>query len=100
MFSFKTKTNKKKKERVIAICVANFIVHVTILQNKKDNGKLMVLIKKGGVCLFDEKLRKNDVHFKTKGGVSVILINLKRGVSFQKKMDTPYTDITNRTKTR
>jgi len=33
------------------------------------NRKLMVLIKKGGVCVFDENLREVNVCFKTRGGV-------------------------------
>jgi len=36
-----------------------------------------VLTKEEGVCLFVENLREVSVHFKTRGGVSAILINLR-----------------------
>jgi len=39
----------------------------------------MVLMKNGGVCVFDENLREISVSFKTKEGVSVILVKLRRG---------------------
>jgi hypothetical protein len=39
----------------------------------------MVLIEKGGVCVFDENLREVNVCFKTRGGVSAILVNLRGG---------------------
>lgn len=39
-----------------------------ISKPKKVNGKLMVLIEKGGVCLFENYLREVSVSFKTKGG--------------------------------
>jgi len=38
-----------------------------------------VLRVRGGVCLLDENLREVNVRFKTKGGVSVISIDLKGG---------------------
>jgi len=38
-----------------------------------------VLTKKGGVCLYVENLKEVNVHFKTRGNVSAILINLKGG---------------------
>jgi len=41
--------------------------------------KLMVLMKKGGACVFDENLREVRICFKTRGGVSVILVNLRGG---------------------
>jgi hypothetical protein len=50
-----------------------------ISKRKKVNGKLTVLIEKGGVCLFKKNLREVCVSFKTKGGVPVILVNLKGG---------------------
>jgi len=74
MFSF-----NNNEEYVLATCVANFIVHIAILQIIKDNGKLTVLIDKGDVCLFHKNLRKIHVCFKTRGGASVFLINLKGG---------------------
>jgi len=43
------------------------------------NRKLMELMKKGGVCVFDENLREVNVCFKTRGGVSVILVNHRGG---------------------
>jgi hypothetical protein len=39
-----------------------------------------MLMEKGGVCLFDNNLREVNVSFKTRGSVSVILVNLKGGV--------------------
>ena len=45
----------------------------------KLTDNLTVLTKNGGVCLFVENLREISVHFKTKGGVSTILINLRGG---------------------
>jgi hypothetical protein len=45
----------------------------------KIDGKLTVLIVKGGVCLFNKNLREVSVSFKTRGDVSVILINLRGG---------------------
>jgi len=74
MFSF-----NDHKEYVIAVCVANFIVHVAILQTRKDNGNLTVLIDTGNVCLFHKNLREVRVSFKTREGVSVILINIRKG---------------------
>lgn len=74
MFSF-----NNHEEYVLAACVANFIVHIAILQTRKDNGKLTVLIDKGDVCLFHKNLREVHVRFKTKGGVIDILINLRGG---------------------
>jgi len=40
---------------------------------------LTVLIVKGSVCQFDENLREVSVSFKTRGDVSVILIDLRGG---------------------
>jgi len=74
MFSF-----SNHEEYVLATCVVNFIVHVAILQTRKDNEELTVLIDKGDVCLFHKNLREVHVSFKIRGGVNVILINLKRG---------------------
>jgi hypothetical protein len=47
------------------------------LRKKKLTDNLTVLTKKGGVSLFVENLREVNVHFKTRGGVSAILINLR-----------------------
>jgi len=47
-------------------------------KNTKIEGKLTVLIiVKGGVCQFDKNLREVSVSFKTRGDVSVILIDLR-----------------------
>jgi len=35
------------------------------------------LMEKGGVCVFDENLREISVCFKTRRGISVILVNLR-----------------------
>jgi hypothetical protein len=37
-----------------------------------------VLVDKGGVCVFDKNLKEVSVRFKTREGVRVILINLRR----------------------
>jgi len=46
-------------------------------KNNKVNRKLMVLMEKGGVCVFDDNLREVNVCFKIRGSVNVILVNLK-----------------------
>jgi hypothetical protein len=43
------------------------------------NENLMVSIEKGGVCLFDENLRNVNVSFQIRGGVSVVLIDIRGG---------------------
>ena len=50
-------------------------------KKKKLKDDLTVLTKKVGVCLFVENLREINVHFKTRGGVSAILINIRGGES-------------------
>jgi len=43
----------------------------------------------GGVCLFDRNLREVNVSFKTRGGLTIILINLRGGeCNFPKKKCT------------
>jgi predicted mannosyl-3-phosphoglycerate phosphatase (HAD superfamily) len=46
---------------------------------KKVNGKLMVLIENGCVCVFDKNLKEFSVNFRIRGGVSVILLYFKGG---------------------
>jgi hypothetical protein len=48
-------------------------------EKKNVNGKSTVLTWKVGVNLYDENLREVIVYFKTRGDVSVILINLRGG---------------------
>jgi hypothetical protein len=43
------------------------------------NKNLIVSIEKGGVCLFDENLRKVNVSFQIRGGVSVVVIDIRGG---------------------
>ena len=43
--------------------------------------KINGVTTKGGVCLLNENLREVIVYFKTRGDVSVILINLRGGGS-------------------
>ena len=50
-----------------------------VFYKKKLTDNLTVLIKKGGVCQFVDNLSEVNVHFKTIGNVSVILINLRGG---------------------
>jgi len=44
---------------------------VILYIKKKLTDNLIVLTKKGGVCLFVKNLREVNVHFKTRGGVLV-----------------------------
>lgn len=48
-------------------------------REKNINKNLMVLIMRGCVCLLHDNLREINVKFKTRGGVSVISIDLMGG---------------------
>ena len=49
-----------------------------------------MLKEEGGVCLFHKNLREDNVYFKTRGGVSALLIDLRGGeCNFPKKYSFP-----------
>jgi hypothetical protein len=61
-------------------CFLSDVVNMELSEKKrKINGALTLLREKGSISLFCENLREVSVSFKSKGGVSVFLIDLKGG---------------------